>query len=59
MGDAMLKRALMKIWNQLARWIETDRQRRMLRDNLTDLSKDIGVSRATLDFEASRSFWDN
>lgn len=55
----MLKRALMKIWNQLARWIETDRQRRMLRDNLTDLSKDIGVSRATLDFEASRSFWDN
>ncbi len=55
----MMKRALMKMWDQLYSWIEISRERRVLRRQITVLSKDTGISRATLEVEACRPFWDN
>ena len=42
----------------LVRWLDTSRQRHTLR-HLSDAQlKDIGVSRAEAETEASRPFWD-
>ena len=53
----MRENALSKMRNLLDLWSGIHRQRLELREHGAGLSKDIGISKATLDFEANRPFW--
>lgn len=46
-------------WRQLRRWQELARQRRQLASMSDAMLKDIGYSRADIEQEASRPFWDD
>lgn len=46
------------IWLQLARWRELYRQRQQLAALSDEMLKDIGLSRADIETEATRPFWD-
>lgn len=51
--------ALRDSWRQLRRWQELARQRRQLASMSDALLKDIGYSRADIEQEVSRPFWDD
>lgn len=53
-GPALLKQG----WLKLRRWHELARQRRQLASLSDEMLKDIGRSRADIEWEASRLFWD-
>lgn len=53
----MMKTSLMNMRKRFDCWREVSSQRRELREHGPAICKDIGVSRATLDFEAKRLFW--
>ncbi|WP_241497496.1 DUF1127 domain-containing protein, partial [Sulfurovum riftiae] len=53
-GPALLKQG----WLKLRRWHELARQRRQLASLSDEMLKDIGRSRADIEWEASRPFWD-
>lgn len=53
----MMKASLTNIWKLFSFWCEISRQRRDLREYGAVICKDIGVSRATLDFETKRLLW--
>ncbi|MCW3150212.1 DUF1127 domain-containing protein [Stutzerimonas stutzeri] len=46
-------------WRQLRRWRELARQRRQLASLSDATLKDIGYSRADIEQEAARPFWDD
>lgn len=55
----MLLTALVnKGWSQITIWKEISRQRRELSRISDFLAKDIGISRAEVEREANRHFWD-
>ena len=45
-------------WQQLSRWHALYRQRQQLAALSDDMLKDIGLSRADIETEANRPFWD-
>lgn len=47
-----------KILRQLNCWIEISRQRHELKVHSYYLTKDIGISHASLEHEANRAFWE-
>lgn len=47
------------IFNQLRRWKELYQQRRALASLGEETLKDLGLSRADVEREASRPFWDD
>jgi len=49
---------LLQAWHKLQRWNELARQRRQLAALGDDMLKDIGRSRADIEWEANRPFWD-
>ncbi|WP_217477096.1 DUF1127 domain-containing protein [Stutzerimonas stutzeri] len=49
---------LLGFWQQLRRWHSLYRQRRQLAALSDDMLKDLGLSRADIDTEANRPFWD-
>lgn len=52
-----MKMSLMNMRKQVDGWHEAGRHRRELREHGAAICKDIGVSRATLDFEGKRLPW--
>jgi len=50
---------LRQAWHKLQRWNELARQRRQLAALGDDMLKDIGRSRADIEREANRPFWDD
>ena len=52
-----MKISLMNMRKRFDYWRAVSRQRRELREHGAAICKDIGVSQATLDFEAKRLFW--
>ncbi|MBE7374807.1 DUF1127 domain-containing protein [Pseudomonas lopnurensis] len=50
---------LMRIWLRVRRWNELSRQRRQLAGLSNAMLKDIGRSRADVEAEAGRPFWDD
>lgn len=46
-------------WQRLGRWHALYRQRQQLAALSDDMLKDIGLSRADIETEASRPFWDD
>jgi uncharacterized protein YjiS (DUF1127 family) len=49
---------LLAAWQQLSRWHALYRQRQQLAALSDDMLKDIGLSRADIETEANRPFWD-
>lgn len=45
-------------WRQLGRWNALHRQRQQLAAMSDEMLKDIGLSRADIETEVSRPFWD-
>jgi len=52
-----MKTSMTNMRKRFEGWRVASRQRRELREHCADICKDIGVSQATLDFEAKRLFW--
>ncbi|AHY42361.1 DUF1127 domain-containing protein [Stutzerimonas decontaminans] len=50
---------LSQAWTTLRRWNQLARQRRQLASLSDEMLKDIGRSRADIEWEASRPFWDD
>ncbi|RRU96736.1 DUF1127 domain-containing protein [Stutzerimonas xanthomarina] len=50
---------LLQAWHKLRRWNELARQRRQLAALGDEMLKDIGRSRADIEWEANRPFWDD
>lgn len=50
---------LQRAWKQLKRWYEVAEQRRMLASMPDATLKDLGLSRADVEQEVQRSFWDD
>lgn len=50
---------LSQAWTTLRRWNQLARQRRQLASLSDDMLKDIGRSRADIEWEANRPFWDD
>lgn len=48
-----------RVWARLLRWLALHRQRRQLAALSDEMLKDIGRSRADIEAEASRPFWDD
>lgn len=54
-----LVRLLGRAWKQVKRWNELAEQRRMLASMPDAALKDLGLSRADLEQEVARPFWDD
>ncbi len=54
-----LSRLLASLWKQVKRWYELAEQRRMLASMPDAALKDLGLSRADLEQEVARPFWDD
>ena len=50
---------LARLWKQVKRWNELAAQRRMLASMPDATLKDLGLSRADLEQEVERPFWDD
>ncbi|PTQ74062.1 DUF1127 domain-containing protein [Pseudomonas sp. GV071] len=50
---------LSRLWKQVKRWNELAAQRRLLASMPDATLKDLGLSRADLEQEAERPFWDD
>lgn len=50
---------LSQAWITLRRWNQLARQRRQLASLSDEMLKDIGRSRADIEWEANRPFWDD
>tara|TARA_R100001143_G_scaffold8036_1_gene10333 strand:- start:1589 stop:1756 length:168 start_codon:yes stop_codon:yes gene_type:complete len=46
------------VWQQLSRWHALYRQRQQLAALSDEMLKDIGLSRADIETETTRPFWD-
>lgn len=53
-----LGRSLRTAWQQLSRWHALYRQRQQLAALSDEMLKDIGLSRADIETETTRPFWD-
>lgn len=53
-----LGRLLRAAWRQLGRWHALYRQRQQLASLSDEMLKDIGLSRADIETETTRPFWD-
>lgn len=53
----MMQTSLKNLQKRFECWREIYWLRRELREHGAAICKDIGISRATLDFEANRPFW--
>ncbi|KJH82616.1 DUF1127 domain-containing protein [Pseudomonas sp. KSR10] len=49
---------LRAVWQRVSRWHALYRQRQQLAALSDDMLKDIGLSRADIETEANRPFWD-
>ncbi|MEN0107756.1 MAG: DUF1127 domain-containing protein [Pseudomonas sp.] len=49
----------LRAWKQVKRWHELAEQRRMLASMPDGALKDLGLSRADVEQEATRPFWDD
>ncbi|KTB73174.1 MULTISPECIES: DUF1127 domain-containing protein [Pseudomonas] len=58
-GHAQPGKALVWLKHHLQRWLELYRQRRYLARMSDDTLKDLGLSRADIQQEAERPFWDD
>ncbi|MCD5984986.1 MULTISPECIES: DUF1127 domain-containing protein [Pseudomonas] len=56
---AQLGKALRSMKNHLGRWQELHRQRRLLAQMSDGALKDLGLSRADIQQEIERPFWDD
>ncbi|MBI6684247.1 DUF1127 domain-containing protein [Pseudomonas viridiflava] len=54
-----LGKALQSMRNHIARWHELHRQRRLLAQMSDGALKDLGLSRADIQHEVERPFWDD
>lgn len=59
MTQALAPGLLARAWFRVRRWNELSRQRRQLAGLSDAMLKDIGRSRADVEFEAGRPFWDD
>ncbi|WP_373877834.1 DUF1127 domain-containing protein [Pseudomonas turukhanskensis] len=50
---------LARLWKQVKRWIQLAEQRRLLASMPDAALKDLGLSRADLEQEVARPFWDD
>lgn len=50
---------LQRVWKQVKRWHEVAEQRRLLASMPDATLKDLGLSRADVEQEVQRSFWDD
>jgi len=57
--ETSLTAVLARAWSKARRWRELARQRRQLASLSDEMLKDIGRSRADIEWEASRPFWDD
>jgi|TARA_Y100001968_G_C19452052_1_gene769417 uncharacterized protein YjiS (DUF1127 family) len=57
--ETSLTTVLARAWSKARRWYELARQRRQLASLSDEMLKDIGRSRADIEWEASRPFWDD
>ncbi len=57
--ETSLTAVLARAWSKARRWHELARQRRQLASLSDEMLKDIGRSRADIEWEASRPFWDD
>ncbi|MBA4727592.1 MAG: DUF1127 domain-containing protein [Pseudomonas sp.] len=57
--ETSLTAVLARAWSKTRRWHELARQRRQLASLSDEMLKDIGRSRADIEWEASRPFWDD
>ncbi|MEK1941978.1 MAG: DUF1127 domain-containing protein [Pseudomonas sp.] len=53
------ERLLARLWKQVKRWNELANQRRLLASMPDATLKDLGLSRADLEQEVERPFWDD
>ncbi len=51
--------SLAALWHKVARWYVLGHERRMLAGLNDDALKDIGLSRADVEHERARPFWDD
>jgi uncharacterized protein YjiS (DUF1127 family) len=58
-ADASVAALLSRTWRTLRRWNQLARQRRQLASLSDEMLKDIGRSRADIEWEANRPFWDD
>jgi len=56
---ASASQLLLRAWRMLRRWNQLARQRHQLAGLSDEMLKDIGRSRADVEWEASRPFWDD
>jgi uncharacterized protein YjiS (DUF1127 family) len=54
-----LSNLLTRLWQQVKRWNQLAEQRRMLASMPDAALKDLGLSRADLEQEVARPFWDD
>jgi len=57
-GHFSLGRLLLGSWQQICRWHALYRQRQRLAALSDEMLKDIGLSRADVEAESARPFWD-
>ncbi|WP_181295132.1 DUF1127 domain-containing protein [Pseudomonas sp. Q2-TVG4-2] len=56
--STLLTTLLRKSWQQASRWHTLYRQRQQLAALSDEMLKDLGLSRADIETEANRPFWD-
>ncbi|MEQ7919168.1 DUF1127 domain-containing protein [Xanthomonas sp. WHRI 1810A] len=57
--DSVVHRSLTSLTAQLSRWYHLYQERRLLAKLSDDALKDIGLSRADIQQESERPFWDD
>ncbi|CAI8925029.1 MULTISPECIES: DUF1127 domain-containing protein [Pseudomonas syringae group] len=58
-GHVQAGRALISLKRHVQRWLELHRQRRLLAQMSDGALKDLGLSRADIQQEVERPFWDD
>lgn len=57
--DSFVERSMTSLRAHFSRWIQLHRERQMLAGLSDDALKDIGLSRADIQQESERPFWDD